>query len=98
MKISELAKSIKEGNLSKQQLESYYDELTGMYAIMEERAGELEKQEAIYLNECEEKTRAGAERKWNATVLGQEAITIKHNIRALSKLISSVKHRIYATY
>lgn len=98
MKISELAQKIRGGNLSKDQLENYYDELTGLYAQMEERMGELEKAEAIFLNESGEETRAGAERKWNATENGQEAITTKHNIRALSKLISSVKHRIYATY
>lgn len=95
MKISELAKKIIEGKLSKDQLEAYYDQLTGLYVQMEERMGELEKAEAIYLNDCGEETRAGAERKWNATPEGLEGIMTKHNLRALSKLISSVKHRIF---
>ncbi len=98
MKISDIAKEVREGNLSKDRLESYYDDLTGLYAQLEERMGELEKKEAIFLNECGEKTRAGAEMKWNITVEGQESIETKHNIRALSKLLSSIKHRIYNTY
>lgn len=96
--ISELAKAVKEQNLSRDALESYFTELSCLYAEMEVRMGTLEKEEAIFLNECGEKTRAGAETKWNATEKGQESITLKHNLRALSKLISSVKHRVIAVY
>lgn len=97
MQVSELAKSVKEGNLTKDQLEAYYTELVSLFAEMEIRMGEIEKAEAIYLNIIEEPTRAGAERKWYATEMGQEQITLKHNIRAVEKLASSVKHRIYNT-
>ena len=96
--ISQLAKSIKEQNLSRDQLENYFTELSSLYAEMEIRMGELEKEQAIFLNECGEKTRAGAETKWDATSKGQESITIKHNLRALSKLISSVRHRVISVY
>ncbi len=98
MKISALAKAVKEKNLTRDQLEDYFTELSSLAAEMEERMGELEKKEAIYLNDCGEKTRSGAETKWNATSEGQEAITLKHNLRGLSKLISSVKHRVIAVY
>ena len=63
MKISELANKVKEQSLTKDKLEDYFSELSSLYAQMEERMGELEKEEAIYLNDCQEETRAGAERK-----------------------------------
>ena len=62
---------------------------------MNVRYGEIEKEEALWLSTCTEKTKTGADRIWRATGLGQEHITLKYNIRALEKLISSVKHRIY---
>lgn len=98
MKISDLARQIKEQSLTKDQLEAYYSDLTSLSAEMEEKMADLEKMEAIYLNECEEKSRAGAERKWQATIEGQEQITLKHNIRAIDKLRSSIKHRLYNQY
>lgn len=95
MDIKSLIKAVREQNLLKDQLENYYTELTALYAEMSLRIADLEKEEALYLNECGEKTRAGAERLWNATDAGQEQITLKHNLRAIEKLASSVKHRIY---
>lgn len=96
--IAQVAKSLREDKLSRDQLEDLFNSLSSLYAEMEIRMGELEKEEAIFLNECGEKTRAGAEMKFNATEKGQESITLKHNLRALSKLISSVKHRVIAVY
>ena len=97
MKISDLAKKVKEGNLDKYAIEQYHTELTSLYVEMETAMADLEKKEAIYLNECGEKTRAGAERIWYATKEGQEMIELKHNLRASEKLLSSLKHRIYNT-
>ena len=98
MTIKDLALKIKEENLTKDMLEKYNIELTSLYAEMELNLAEIEKKEAIYLNDSEEKTRNGAERKWYAMPEGQEQITLKHNIRALSKLLSSIKHRLYQAY
>jgi hypothetical protein len=95
MKISELIKSVKEENLTKDQLENYYSELTSLSAEMELKMADIEKSEALFLNECGEETRSGADRKWRATKEGQEGITLKHNIRAIDKLRSSIKSRIY---
>jgi hypothetical protein len=96
--ISELAKSIKEENLSKDQLEHYYTELTSLSADMELSLADLKKAEAIFLNESGEKTRAGAERIWKATEKGQEQISLTGNIRAIDKLRSSIKSRMYQSY
>ena len=95
MTLTDLIKSIREEKLTKQQLEDYYTELTALYAEMSDRLGELEKQEAMFLSKCEERTRAGAERIWDATDLGQEEIGLKRKVKAVEKLASSVKHRIF---
>lgn len=96
--IIELAKSVREQNLDKDKLEQYYAELTSLFTEMSLETATLEKQEAIFLNECGEKTRTGAERQWYAKEQGQRQIELKHTIRAVEKLISSIKHRIYNTY
>lgn len=91
----DLIKSIREDKLTKQQLEDYHTHLVTLFAEMSDRLGELEKQEAMFLSRSEEKTRAGAERIWNATDLGQEEIGLKRKVRSVEKLASSVKHRIF---
>lgn len=95
MTISELIKSIKESNLTKNQLEEYSSELDILCAEYELKLAEVEKSEALFLANCQEKTRNGAERKWDASELGQQEIELKRQLRALSKLSSSVKTRIY---
>lgn len=97
MTLQALITSIKEDKLDKFQMEHYHTELTYLYTDFCTRMAELEKKEALYLNTSEEKTRAGAERKWYALPEGQEMITLKHNLRATEKLLSSLKHRIYNT-
>lgn len=93
--LPDIIKGVKEQNLQKDQLEDYSSMLDILQAEMELELAEVEKAEAMYLANCEEKTRAGAERKWYATELGQKEISLKRNIRAISKLASSVKTRIY---
>lgn len=95
MTIPELIKNVREQNLSKEKLEGYHIELTCLYAEMCDRAGNLEKEEALYLAECNEPTKAGAQRKFNVTQSGLELITLKHNLRAVEKLASSIRSRAY---
>lgn len=96
--IIELANRVREQNLNKDQLEGYYAELTALFTEMSLETATLEKQEAIFLNECGEKTRTGAERQWYAREQGQRQIELKHTLRATEKLLSSIKHRIYNSY
>ena len=95
MEIKTLINEIKESNLTKNQLEDYSSMLDILCAEYELELAEVEKSEALFLASCEEKTRAGAERKWNASELGQKEILLKRQLRAISKLASSVKTRIY---
>jgi len=95
MTIPDIIKGIKEANLTKDQLEEYSSMLDVLCAEMELELGAVEKEEAMFLANSDEKSRAGAERTWNATEAGQKEIELKRNIRAVSKLASSVKTRIY---
>jgi hypothetical protein len=98
IKIADFIKSLKEGDLTKYDLENISSELDIFCAEMEIRLAEIEKKGALFLNECGEKTRAGAERLWNASPDGQEEISLKRNLRAINKLSTSVKTRIYQRY
>lgn len=98
MTIQDIIKSIKEENLTKDKLEAYSSMLDILGAELELELGAIEKQEAMFLANCEEKTRSGATTKWESTEAGQKEIELKRNIRAISKLASSVKTRIYQKF
>ena len=93
--ITDIIRDVKEANLTKDKLEELSSMLDILCAEMELELADVEKAEAMYLANCEEKTRAGATTKWEATELGQKEITLKRQLRAVSKLASSVKTRIY---
>lgn len=95
IQLIELIKQVKEQNLTKDKLEEYSSMLDILSAELELELAEIEKQGALFLAECGEKTRAGATTKWEASEAGQKERTLKGNLRAISKLSSSVKTRIY---
>lgn len=95
MDIKSLITGIKEGNLTKDQLEEYSSMLDILSAEYELALADTEKEEAMFLANCGEKTRAGATTKWEASEQGQKGIELKRQLRAISKLASSVKTRIY---
>lgn len=95
MEIQDLIKGIKESSLTKDQLENYSSQLDILCAEYELELAEIEKSEAMFLANCQEKTRNGAERIWNASEMGQKEILLKRQLRSASKLGSSVKTRIY---
>ncbi len=70
--ITEIMKCVKEGNLTKYQLEEYSSMLDILCAEMELALGDIEKEEAMFIANCAEKTRAGATTKWEATESGQK--------------------------
>jgi hypothetical protein len=93
--ITEIIKGLKEGDLTKNQLEEYSSMLDILCAELEMSLADIEKAEAMFLANCGEKTRSGATTQWDASEAGQKEIELKRNIRAVSKLASSAKTRIY---
>ncbi len=103
MKLIDLLKSVTEKNLSKQQLEDYHTELTGLYAQMMWELSDLEKQEAVYFLEYKEMaedkvTDVEIKRKWRGTPGGLRLIELKNYEKAVTKVLVSIKNRMYASY
>lgn len=98
MNIQDIILKIEEGNLTKNELEDYSSMLDVLGAKLELNLADIEKEEAMFLANSDEKSRAGAERAWNATLAGQNEILLKRQLRAISKLASSVKTRIFQKY
>lgn len=98
MTLTELFAKIKEEGLSKDQLEDLYTKLSAVIAEMYMEMAQLEKSEALYLDQSEEKTKAGAERKWFAQKQGQRQLELKNFIRAGETQLRSIKNRLYSNY
>ena len=98
MNLKELIEVVREQNLSKSQLEAYFDELTRLYALMHMELAELEKAEAVYLEKFKLETAIATKRAWNVTTQGQRLIEVDHYVKIVEKLLSSIKHRIFSTY
>ncbi len=96
--IKTLITEIKEANLTKEKLEEYSSMLDILCAEYELSLAEVEKAEAMFLANCGEKTRAGANTKWDASEAGQNEISLKRQLRAISKLGASVRTRLYQKY
>lgn len=94
MTLHELIKSVKEKNLSKEQLESYADELSNLYAEITLEVADLEKSEALFMEKFES-TVARAKVVWKATPEGQRLIVLKRYLLAIKELLNSLKSRTY---
>lgn len=97
MKLRELIVAVKEKQLTKDQLEDYRDDLAGIFAQMKIEYSELEKEEALYLNDTEG-SEASRKRMWRATPKGQRMIELKRYCEAVTKLLDSLKSRLYSIY
>jgi len=95
MKLLELITAVKEKKLSRQQLEEYSDALAELYAEMRLEYSEIEKREAIFLYDAPETTGIAKKNRWRATKSGQRQIDLKNWMDACSKMISSVKSRVF---
>jgi hypothetical protein len=97
MKLSELILAVKEKNLDKDQLESYRDQMSHLFADMQIEAAELEKEEALFMD-GEEGTVASKKVAWKATPSGQRLIVLKRYMLATKELLNSLKSRLYSIY
>lgn len=112
MKLLDLLTAVKEKNLTKQQLEDYHTELTSLYAQMMWEMADLEKKEAIYFLDNKDegrkvslteyiltpRTDVAIKRMWRGTPEGQRLIELKNYDKATSKVLTSLKSRMYTTY
>ena len=98
MKLLELIKKVNDKELSKEQLESYRDEIVNLFAQMQFELAQIRKDKAVYFLEKREKTDIGTERNWQVTAEGQREIELSHYSKATEKILSSLKSRLYQLY
>lgn len=102
MTLKDLIVSVKEKNLSKDQLEDYRDQLSGLYADMQIELSEVEKKKAIffdvYKKEKPESSDIAVKRIWQAREEGLREIVLKRYCLATKELLNSLKSRLYSIY
>lgn len=95
MTLPELLTLIKDEKLSRPELEQYADKLAELFAEIMLEIADLEKKEALFMAREIEKSVAQRKIEWKVTEEGQRLITLKKYALACSKIISSVKSRVY---
>ncbi len=98
MTLNELIVAVKEQNLSKDQLEAYRDQLSGLYAQMQMEMADIEKEEALFMNIDPDKSVAQRKIEWKATEKGQRLIVLKRYCLATKEMLNSLKSRLYSIY
>lgn len=94
--LNELIISVREQNLTKDQLEGYRDQLSDLYAQMQMEMADIEKQEALFPNDYP--TAVARKNAWKATEPGQRLIVLKRYCLACKEILNSLKSRLYSMY
>lgn len=102
MSLLELLKEIKEENLTRDRLEAYEQQLSYLYAEYMMRIATLKKSRAMYFyakeQEHPELPDVKIKRIWESTDEGLELIQKESEVKAVSRMLSSIKSRIYQQY
>lgn len=94
--LEQLISAVKEENLSKEQLEDYFKEMTDLkVGILMERS-KLEKEEALFMaGKTTEESVSEKKVAWKSTESGQRLIELKLYTTVTANLLSSLKTRIF---
>lgn len=102
--LTTILQSVRESNLSRQQLESYEQQLAALFADMRMEIGDLKKKKAIFFL-IQEKDEEGKKRPdikvrriWEGTQDGQRLLGLEEDARAVKRMGDSVRSRIFQTY
>jgi hypothetical protein len=98
MKLLELFQAVKEENLTKDQLESYYTTMSSLYSDMQLELGKVKKAKAIFTFQYPDEPATKIRQRWEGTETGLREIELKAYIKATSPLLNSLKSRLYAMY
>lgn len=100
MTLLDLLQAVKEKNLSKEQLENYRDEMASLYADMQIEMAELEKEEAVFFfsKKASDVSDISIKREWRVTNSGQRLILLSRYLKAMEKILASLKSRLYSIY
>jgi len=100
MNLTEIFKGIREDKLNRSDLEMYEQKLAGIYSDYMLEIGSLKKERALYFLERQrpEITDISIRRLWDASQNGQRLIELEANVKAVARMSSSIKSRIYQSY
>ena len=98
MKLAQLFKEVQEKNLTKEQLEDYHADLSGLYGQIQLELADVRKLKAVFFVEQTEKTAVATETKWQASQKGLREIELSHYAKGTEKILSSLKSRLYSVY
>ena len=99
MYLLNILKEIKDENLTRGALEQYEQKLSGLYAEMMIEIGALKKERPLFFLERTKPdvSDVSIRRMWDAIPDGQRLIEQEANVKAVSKMLGSIKSRIYQT-
>lgn len=107
MTLLELITAVKEKNLSKDALEAYRDQLSGLFAQMQLELADIEKKKAIFFDNStklyqemngKSPSDISVKRLWQAMKEGQREIELKRYAMACKEMLNSLKSRLYSIY
>lgn len=96
MKLVDLLTAVKEKNLTKRQIEEYYDDLTHVFSSVCIELAELKKAEAFYFIEHKAESDVATKRAWRVTSDGQRMLELEAYRTVIPKELASLKNRIYS--
>ncbi len=98
--IKKLLEEVKEQFLDKDKLESYHSALSNIYAEMQFEIADLKKSRALFFIERSvgKVSDVSIKREWDATPAGLTLMEIELAVKAVSKILSSLKSRLYNVY
>lgn len=96
MTLKELIECVKDQKLDRQQLEAYRDNMLDLFTKMQFEMADFEKEEALFMNaKADGQSVADRKIQWKATHSGQRLIELKRYAIATTKMLDSLKNRIY---
>ena len=97
MKLRDLLEQVKAENLQKDELERLHTAFTNLYSLLMLEKSELEKKEALWFLNHEEKSDVAATRKWKGSVDGLRLIELDNYSKVITKNMQSLKSRLYSS-
>lgn len=98
--IKKLLEEVKEKFLDKDKLESYHSALSNIYAEIQFEIADIKKLRAKFYFERGGKdvSDVSIKRSWEITEDGLKLIELEASVKAISKILSSLRSRLYNVY
>lgn len=93
--LQDLINAIQEHKLTRESLEQYRDQLSGLYSKMCLEMADTLKAKALFIDGYKAKTDIEKKRKWQVTEKGLRELELKQYLLATKEMLSSLRSRIY---